>query len=165
MNSFKNNNKPIIEPSQVALVIKNPPANAGDIRDVGSISGLGRSLRGGHGNPLQYSCLGQSSLVGYSPRGRERVRHHWAQHRYLKILWVLLLVAGVESQPAAGFSYLPLQSARSALTCPVASGKPYRTRVRRWVDKMQITSLCVMETEGFWNPRGFLEHTLRTTGL
>ena len=41
MNSFKNNNKPIIEPSQVALVIKNPPANAGDIRDVGSISGLG----------------------------------------------------------------------------------------------------------------------------
>ena len=43
--------------SQVALVVKNPPANAGDIRDVGSVPGLGRSPGGGHGNPLQYSCL------------------------------------------------------------------------------------------------------------
>ena len=38
--------------SQVALVVKNPPANAGDIRDAGSIPGLGRSLEGGPGNPL-----------------------------------------------------------------------------------------------------------------
>ena len=41
-------------------VVKNPPANAGDMRDVGSIPGLGRSSGGGHGNPLQYSCLGNS---------------------------------------------------------------------------------------------------------
>ena len=39
------------------LVVKNPPANAGDIRYLGSIPGLGRSPGGGHGNPLQYSCL------------------------------------------------------------------------------------------------------------
>ena len=39
------------------LVVKNPPANAGDVRDLGSISGLGRSSGEGHGNPLQYSCL------------------------------------------------------------------------------------------------------------
>ena len=39
------------------LVFKNPPAKAGDIREVGSISGLGRSPGGGHGNPLQYSSL------------------------------------------------------------------------------------------------------------
>ena len=38
-------------------VVKTLPANAGDIRDVGSIPGSGRSPRGGHGNPLQYSCL------------------------------------------------------------------------------------------------------------
>ena len=37
-------------------MVKNPPANAGDIRDVGSIPGLGRSPGGGHGNPLQHSC-------------------------------------------------------------------------------------------------------------
>ena len=43
--------------SQVALVVKNPPANAGDLRNAGSISGLGRFPGGGHGNPLQYSCL------------------------------------------------------------------------------------------------------------
>ena len=44
--------------SQVALVVKNPPANAGDIRDAGSIPGSGRSPGGGHGKPLQYSYLG-----------------------------------------------------------------------------------------------------------
>ena len=43
--------------SQVVLVIKNPPANAGDIRDTCLIPGLGRSPGGGHGNILQYSCL------------------------------------------------------------------------------------------------------------
>ena len=43
--------------SQVAPVVKNPPANAGDIRDTGSVLGLGRSPGGEHGNPLQYSCL------------------------------------------------------------------------------------------------------------
>ena len=43
--------------SQVLLVLKNSPANAGDIRDTGSIPGLGKSPEGGHGNPLQYSCL------------------------------------------------------------------------------------------------------------
>ena len=41
----------------MAPVIKNPPANAGDIGDTGSIPGSGRSPGGGHGNPLQYSCL------------------------------------------------------------------------------------------------------------
>ena len=41
----------------MALVVKNLPANAGDVSDAGSIPGLGRSLGGGNGNPLQYSCL------------------------------------------------------------------------------------------------------------
>ena len=43
--------------SQVVLVVENPPANVGDIRYAGSIPGSGRSPGGGHGNPLQYSCL------------------------------------------------------------------------------------------------------------
>ena len=38
-------------------MVKNLPAKAGDIRDTGVIPGLGRSPGGGHGNPLQYSCL------------------------------------------------------------------------------------------------------------
>ena len=43
--------------SQVMLVVKNLPASAGDIREVGSIPGSGRSPGGGNGNPLQYFCL------------------------------------------------------------------------------------------------------------
>ena len=39
-------------------MVKNPPANAGDSRDTGSIPGWGRAPGGGHGNPLEYSCLG-----------------------------------------------------------------------------------------------------------
>ena len=42
---------------EMALVVKNLPANAGDARDAGSIPGTGRSPGVGNGNPLQYSCL------------------------------------------------------------------------------------------------------------
>ena len=60
--------------SQMALVVKNPLARAGEVRAASSTPGLGRSPGGGHGNPLQYSCLenlhGQRSLAGYSPWGR-----------------------------------------------------------------------------------------------
>jgi len=45
------------EASQVVLVVGNPPANAGDLRDTGLIPGSGRSPGGGHDNPLQYFCL------------------------------------------------------------------------------------------------------------
>ena len=66
-------------------MVKNLPANAGDIRDMGSIPGLGRSPGEGHGNPLQYSCLENpmdrgawwvtvhgSQRVGYSCSGLAR---------------------------------------------------------------------------------------------
>ena len=43
--------------SQVALMVKNPTANAGDTREADSIPGLGRSPGGGNGNPRQYTCL------------------------------------------------------------------------------------------------------------
>ena len=68
---------PALGAFQVVLVVKNPPANAGDVRDVGSIPGSGGCPGGGHGDPLQYSCLenpyGQRSLVGYSPQGHEEL--------------------------------------------------------------------------------------------
>jgi len=47
----------ILGASQVALMVKNRPANAGDVHGTGSISGLGRSPGGEHGNLFQYSCL------------------------------------------------------------------------------------------------------------
>ena len=46
--------------SQVALVVKDLPATAGDVRIAGSIPGLGRSPGGGNGNLLKYSCLGNT---------------------------------------------------------------------------------------------------------
>ena len=54
--SLRKTNKILVSASQVMLVIKNPLANAGDIRDTGSIPGSGRSPGEGNGNPLQYSC-------------------------------------------------------------------------------------------------------------
>ena len=58
--------------SQVALVVRNLPVNAGDIRDMGSIPGLARSPGGGHGNPLYYSCLENSM-----DRGAWWATVHW----------------------------------------------------------------------------------------
>ena len=52
---FKSENSIVI--SLQYLVVKNLPTNAGDIRDVGSITGSRISPGGGHGNPLQYSCM------------------------------------------------------------------------------------------------------------
>ena len=63
--------------SQVALVAKKPPANAGDIRDAGLIPGQGRFPGGGHSNPFQYSSLenphGQRKLAGYSTWGHKEL--------------------------------------------------------------------------------------------
>ena len=56
---------------QLAPVVKNPPANAGDARDVGLIPGLGRSPGIGNGNPLQYSCS-----ENYMDRGAWRATVH-----------------------------------------------------------------------------------------
>ena len=47
----------LVQASQVAVVVENLPANAGNVRDAGLIPGLGRSSGGRHGHPLQYSCL------------------------------------------------------------------------------------------------------------
>ena len=55
-------------------MVKNLPANAEDIRDMGSVPGLGRSPGESNGNPLQYSCLENPidrSLVGYGPQGHK----------------------------------------------------------------------------------------------
>ena len=65
--------------AQAALVVKNLPASAGDLREVGLIPESGRSPGEGNGNPLQYSCLENSMErgAGYSPwglKGRTRLK-------------------------------------------------------------------------------------------
>ena len=64
--------------SQVVLVVKNASASAGDVRDMGSIPGSGRSPGEEHGNPLQWVLLPgesheQRSLAGYSPWGHKEL--------------------------------------------------------------------------------------------
>ena len=54
-------------------MVKNLPANAGDVRDAGSIPGLGRSPGGGNDNPFQYSCLENSMDIGST--GFQRIGH------------------------------------------------------------------------------------------
>ena len=63
--------------SQVVLVVKNPPANAGDMRDTGSIPGLGRPPGGGYSNPLQYS-LG-TSLIAQLAKNLPAMQETWVQ--------------------------------------------------------------------------------------
>ena len=70
--------------------------SACNVGDLGSIPGLRRSPGGGHGNPLQYSCLenpqGQRSLVGYSPQGlkeSDTTEQLSTVHKYYRRPWVL----------------------------------------------------------------------------
>ena len=68
-------------PSQVTLVVKNLPANAGDTRDTSLIPGSGRSSGEVNGNPLQYSCLENPMNRGAwqaTVHGSQRVRHDWS---------------------------------------------------------------------------------------
>ena len=57
VDAITDSGKPIHLASQEAIAVRNLPANAGDARDLGSISGLEQSPGGGYGNPLQHSCL------------------------------------------------------------------------------------------------------------
>ena len=72
----------------MTLVVKNLPANSGDVRDSGSIPGSGRSPREGHSNPLQNCCLENPmdrSLAGYSSLGHKESDTTEAAQHTLKI--------------------------------------------------------------------------------
>ena len=69
--------------SEVALVVKNPSANAGDVRDSGSVPESGRSPGGGHGNPLQYSDLENPMDKGAWQATIHRVTKSWTQLKQL----------------------------------------------------------------------------------
>ena len=68
--------------STISLVVKKPPANAGDLRDLGLIPELGRFPRVGNGNPLQHSCLENSMDGGIwqaiQSMGSQRTCHDWS---------------------------------------------------------------------------------------
>ena len=67
----------------MVLVVKNLPAKAGDIRAMGSVPGSGRSPGGGHGNPLQYSCLENPHR-----RGAWRATVHSVAKKWPRLKWL-----------------------------------------------------------------------------
>ena len=67
-----------------ALVEKNPPTNAGTVRDLGLISGLGRSPGGGHGNPLQNSCLENLIATGHRVAELDTTEIPWHYAQMMK---------------------------------------------------------------------------------
>ena len=87
---------PTIQTSQVVLVIKKLPANAGDVKDAGLIPGSGRSPEGGHGNPLHYACLENPMDRGASKATVHRVTQSWTRlkqfsmHACIHNLWSLI---------------------------------------------------------------------------
>ena len=72
--------------SQLALVVQNSPASAGDIRDTDSIPRLGRYPRGGHGNLLQYSCLENPMDRGVWWAIVHKVEQSWTRLKRLSMI-------------------------------------------------------------------------------
>ena len=66
--------------SRVLLVLKNPPTNPRDVRNLGSIPGLGRYPEGGHGNPFRYSCLDNPT-----DRGAWRAADRWVAKNWTEV--------------------------------------------------------------------------------
>ena len=95
-------------------MVKNPPANAGDARDLGLIPGLGRSSGEGNGNPLQYSCLENSMDRGalWATVHEVGKRHELSTHRDRK--HASLLASGVVSNPWPSLAY-------KGITCNISS--------------------------------------------
>ena len=101
--------------SQMAPVVKNPLANAGDIKDTDLIPGLEKSPGGGHGNPLQYSCLENPmdrGAGGLQPMGLQRVRRKGAtkHEQGQRTLGQLLRQMRLLSAPLIASDRTPTQS-------------------------------------------------------
>ena len=80
--------------SQVTLVVKDSPANARDVRDAGLIPGSGRSPGGGHGNPLQYSCLKNpwtEEPARLQSIGSQTVRDNWSNLVYIYTIYIVYI--------------------------------------------------------------------------
>ena len=121
--------------SQVALVVKNPPANAGDVRDVGSIPGLGRPPGGGNGNPVQHFRLKISRCSFSFP---------WI----FTFLWSTATWSGLEHSPL-------LSSPASRLTAfslPTDQEQTHHHGKNHLFSEMQVSFLWLQ-----WNDLALLE--------
>ena len=95
-------------------MVKNLPANAGDVKDVGWIPGLERSPRGECGKPLQYACLENPMDRGAWQATVHGVAQSWAQLKHLSLDAWILKREGSVSQPEA---YRPLEMTKGMRVC------------------------------------------------
>ena len=110
--------------SQVALVEKNPPVSAGDIRDTGSIPGSGRSPGGGHSNPLQCSCQENPTGRGawwLQSMESQRVRHDWSD------------LAGTHARTCLPLPYIRKRWGEERELCLTDKSNPYHTFHLPWM--------------------------------
>ena len=112
--------KDFLEYSCLGTVVKNSPAHAGDARDMGLIPGSGRSLGGGNGNPLQYSCLENSmdreawwaTVHGVTRSWMWLSTHtHTHTHTHTQMLYTVVLVS------AKWISYMCVSVCVSVCVC------------------------------------------------
>ena len=99
--------------SQVALAVKKLSASAQDIRNVGSIPGLGRSPEGGHGNPLQYSCRDNPM-----DRGAWQAMVHRVAKSQTKLKQLSTHTGKPEKSSTVKFSLLPWYNSAHSLSAP-----------------------------------------------
>ena len=114
--------------SRVALVVKNPPVNAGDIRDKGSIPGSGRSPGRGHGNPLHYSCLENPM-----DRGVWQATVHRIRKSQTCLKWLSTSEQDPDS-PAA--RPLHQEASTSLLSSPISEGRRNKNHNHRKLTKL-----------------------------
>ena len=158
--------------SLVALVVKNLLANAGDLRDMSSIPGSGKSPGGGHGNPLQYSFLENSMDRGawcYKSMGLQRVRHDWSdmacKEVYAQVPNTLLSNGLKHRWPDFHIFFFFFFEGRHAVKPSWSAG--------RWDILSQITQLVehglflFLKFYPFWNdlPRDYLHKRVKNGGF
>ena len=114
---------------QVALVVKNPPANAEDVRDEGLIPGLGGSPGRGHGNPLHYSCLENPMGRGAWQAAVHRVPQSKTWLKRLIITHVPLWISSLKysNLPCAGKTFCT-QSDSNCHFCPLSGATEIKER-------------------------------------
>ena len=123
--------------SQVAPVVKNLPANAGDVRDAGSVPGSERFPGGGHGNPLQYSCL-------KNPVDRGA---WWATVHRVANSWIWLKRLGTHTHTPLLLCCSTFFSIHSCLRCFIVKGCWFLSKsffCLNWDDRVFFTFILLM---------------------
>ena len=129
----------------MALLVKNPPANAGDLRNVGSVPGIWKSPGGGHSNPLQYSFLKNFMDKGDWWAIAHRVTQSGAQRKQLKHRYTGRLIISSLSFSCLPSTYAAFLVAQSVKNLP--------SMQETWVGKEMAMHSSILAWEILY-PRG-----------